>query len=80
MSRAEILQELRSLQGRCKVGFCADYPACFFATQVASELEEAGESVAIDQPGYQPCPKRDEVHRFHDEFVASSGGPPHQSE
>ena len=61
MNRAEILQTLRSIQGRCSAGTCNFTENCELTGQGASDLEVDGETDVLDNPGYAPCPKREQV-------------------
>lgn len=73
MNRAEILQALRQIQGRCDITTCQLVPECELASQVASELDQRGKSDSIEYPGYQRCTNRKEVMALRDAYEAVEG-------
>jgi hypothetical protein len=68
MNRGEILQELRSIEGRCSAGQCSLTENCELAGQAASDLNVDGKTDVLDNPGYALCPKRETVVELVGEF------------
>lgn len=68
MNRAEILQELESILGRCSIETCQTVEECLLAQQGASDLRVQGKTDVMNNPGFRPCTHWGPVSKLVGEF------------